>query len=143
MDELFYIWLWSSSREWESLKLHTTGLLARYVALARKLIRAARKQERAPDGFARWSALDSISHKRPSIHSTIEPSGLPPDRFVLAAAHTHHSPGNYMTSRIPFDLAAFEGGYDPDLFYWFARQIADTIKEAAKGARRRAIDPER
>jgi neutral ceramidase len=60
---------------------------------------------------------------------------LPPDRFVLAATHTHHSPGNFMTSRIHADLASFEGGYDPHLFDWLARRIADAVKEAARNAK--------
>jgi neutral ceramidase len=59
---------------------------------------------------------------------------LPPDRFILAATHTHHSPGSYMTARVHSDVASFKSGYDPALFAWLAKRIAAAVTEAARGS---------
>jgi neutral ceramidase len=57
------------------------------------------------------------------------------EQLVLAATHTHHSPGLYSTDLFFASLAAKQGGFDPELFEFLAQRIAWVIAEAVQGAR--------
>ena len=57
------------------------------------------------------------------------------ERIVLAATHTHHSPGNFSTSKLYNSFASPQEGFDRDLFEYLAVRIADAIARAAADAR--------
>ena len=50
--------------------------------------------------------------------------------IILAATHTHHSPGNYFTSELYNKYASQEEGFDPILFEFLAHQIYQSIRIA-------------
>jgi neutral ceramidase len=52
------------------------------------------------------------------------------EQIVLAATHTHHSPGNYSSSPFYNTLASPESGFDRDLFDFLSHRIAGAIGEA-------------
>lgn len=55
------------------------------------------------------------------------------DSFVIAATHTHQSPGNFATS-VAYNMLAQPGmGFDPELFDFLARRIAKVIEKACAG----------
>ncbi len=56
------------------------------------------------------------------------------ERIVLAATHTHHSPGLFSTDLFFAGLSGSERGFDPALFEFLARRIAWAIAEAVEGA---------
>ena len=55
-------------------------------------------------------------------------------QIVLAATHTHHSPGNFATSPFYNQFAACKSGFDPDLFEFLAHKIAEAIVTASQNA---------
>jgi neutral ceramidase len=57
------------------------------------------------------------------------------EQIVLAASHTHHSPALYSTNPFFASLAATEGGFDRELFEFFAHRIAWAIADAVAAAR--------
>ncbi|HZP43171.1 MAG TPA: neutral/alkaline non-lysosomal ceramidase N-terminal domain-containing protein [Candidatus Binatia bacterium] len=57
------------------------------------------------------------------------------DRLVVAATHTHHSPGNFSSSRLYNAYASPRAGFDRDLFEFLARRIAAAVREAARRRR--------
>lgn len=52
-------------------------------------------------------------------------------QIVLAATHTHQSPGNYSTSPFYNEYGSRWGGFDRRLFDFLAERIASTVAEAA------------
>jgi neutral ceramidase len=54
------------------------------------------------------------------------------EQIVIAATHTHHSPGNFSSSRLYNTLASPEHGFDRELFDFLADRIAWVIAEAWK-----------
>lgn len=62
-------------------------------------------------------------------------TGLGRDRIVLAATHTHHSPGNYSTSVAYNTAASLKSGFDRGLFGFLADRIASAIGEAWRSRR--------
>jgi neutral ceramidase len=52
------------------------------------------------------------------------------EQIILAATHTHHSPGNYSTSSIYNLLASPQTGFDELLFQFLANRIALSITKA-------------
>ncbi len=62
---------------------------------------------------------------------------LPPGAIVVAATHTHHSPGNYMTAPIFNQFGSSHPGFSRPLFDFLADRIAQAVVDAATQARRR------
>ena len=59
---------------------------------------------------------------------------LPPERLVIAATHTHHGPGNYASAEVHNGFASFYARFDPRLFEWLSKRIAEAVVEAAASA---------
>ena len=57
------------------------------------------------------------------------------DQLVLAATHTHHSPGNFSTSAFYNVWASASMGFDARLFEFLAQRIAQAIVNAAAARR--------
>ena len=57
------------------------------------------------------------------------------DQLVLAATHTHHSPGNFSTSAFYNVWASASMGFDARLFEFLAQPIAQAIVNAAAARR--------
>ena len=57
------------------------------------------------------------------------------DNLIIAASHTHQSPGNFMTSAFYNSQSSPYTGFDQDLFKRLAATIAGAIKAAALDAR--------
>jgi neutral ceramidase len=57
------------------------------------------------------------------------------DHLVLAATHTHHSPGNFSTSAFYNTWASASVGFDARLFEFLAQRIAQAIVNAARARR--------
>jgi neutral ceramidase len=63
---------------------------------------------------------------------------LPPGAIVVAATHTHHSPGNFMTAAVFNQFGSSYPGFSRPLFEFLADRIAQAVVEAAARARRRS-----
>jgi neutral ceramidase len=61
-------------------------------------------------------------------------------QLLLAATHTHQSPANYSTSPAYNTFASKVPGFDPHLFRFLARRIADAIETAAARKRPATLD---
>jgi neutral ceramidase len=61
--------------------------------------------------------------------------GLGPEDVILAATHTHQSPGNYMTSRLYNGFASPLPGFRADLLDFLAAQISGVIEDAMVASR--------
>jgi neutral ceramidase len=57
------------------------------------------------------------------------------DELVLAATHTHHSPGNFSTSAFYNAWASASMGFDARLFEFLAQRIAQAVVNAARARR--------
>jgi neutral ceramidase len=62
---------------------------------------------------------------------------LPPGAIVVAATHTHHSPGNFMTAAVFNQFGSSYSGFSRPLFDFLADRIAQAVVDAAAQARRR------
>lgn len=62
---------------------------------------------------------------------------LPPGAVVLAATHTHHGPGNYLTAQIYNQFGSSWPGFSEPLLRFLAERISDAVVEAAAAARAR------
>jgi neutral ceramidase len=62
---------------------------------------------------------------------------LPPEALVIAATHTHHGPGNFLTARIFNQLGSSYPGFSRELFEFLADRIARAVTAAVVDARRR------
>jgi neutral ceramidase len=60
---------------------------------------------------------------------------LAPDGLVLAATHTHHGPGNYMSSPLYNGFSSTWPGFHRPLFDFLADRITDAVVRAAEDAR--------
>jgi neutral ceramidase len=56
-------------------------------------------------------------------------------QLIVAATHTHHGPGNFLSNTLFNELASPQAGFDPDLFEFLARRIADAVAQAQCSAR--------
>ena len=56
------------------------------------------------------------------------------EQIILAATHTHHSPGNFSTSPMYNEFASYRKGFDNNLFHFFAQRIAQSIVKAMDNA---------
>lgn len=57
------------------------------------------------------------------------------DQLILAATHTHHSPGNFSTSAFYNTFASPSVGFDARLFEFLAQRIGQSITEAVRARR--------
>jgi neutral ceramidase len=57
-------------------------------------------------------------------------AGLEEGRIILAATHTHQSPGNYTTAKVYNEFGSNESGFSQDLFDFLARRITEAIQQA-------------
>jgi neutral ceramidase len=57
------------------------------------------------------------------------------DQLILAATHTHHSPGNFSTSAFYNAFASPAVGFDDRLFEFLAQRIAQAVVEAVRARR--------
>jgi neutral ceramidase len=60
---------------------------------------------------------------------------LPPESLILAATHTHHGPGGYMTSAVYNGFGAALPGFDPVIYETYAERITDAVRQAETKAR--------
>jgi neutral ceramidase len=65
---------------------------------------------------------------------------LSPDALILAATHTHHGPGNYMTSELYNGLSSPWPGFDRKLFDFLASRIAKAVACAFQDASKYSSD---
>ena len=83
-----------------------------------------------------WSVpaglVDRIAEILTDLH---QETAIGRDQILLAATHTHHSPGNFSTSVMYNLFASKRLGFDPRLFEFLARRIAGAIAEAAAARR--------
>ncbi len=59
---------------------------------------------------------------------------LPPDALVVAATHTHHGPGNYLSSRVYNQFGSSYSGFARELHEFLVETIADAVVAAAHDA---------
>jgi neutral ceramidase len=59
---------------------------------------------------------------------------LPPQALVIAATHTHHGPGNFLTSRVYNQFGSSYSGFALELFEFLRDAIADVVVAAAADA---------
>ncbi len=60
------------------------------------------------------------------------------DSLILAATHTHHGPGNFMTARSHNQFGSTYPGFSEELFRFLAGRIADAVVAAIVDARSNA-----
>jgi neutral ceramidase len=82
----------------------------------------------APDG-ALTDRVAELLAADPATHH------LAREHVVLAATHTHQSPGNYSTNRFYSSFASSHSGFDVDLFEFLAVRIVGSVKQAVAAAR--------
>ena len=58
------------------------------------------------------------------------------EEMIIAASHTHHSPGNFSSNPAYNELGSPQAGFDPDMFAFLAKRISDAAIEAVIDARR-------
>lgn len=69
------------------------------------------------------------------VAQALAPRGVGPDELIIAATHTHQSPGNYMSSRLYNGFASPLPGFRKDLLEFLTRQISDAVVEAIESSR--------
>jgi len=62
-------------------------------------------------------------------------AGLPPDAVLVAATHTHHGPGNYLTCATYNQFGSAYSGFSHDLFEFLAARIAKAVLTAEASLR--------
>ena len=60
---------------------------------------------------------------------------LSPEAVIIAATHTHHGPGNFLTARIHNQFGSSWPGFDKDLFEFLAGRMAESVAMAVRNAR--------
>jgi neutral ceramidase len=58
---------------------------------------------------------------------------ISPESLILAATHTHHGPGNYMSSAV-YNFGGPLPGFNPQMFETLAERIVDAIASAERDA---------
>lgn len=64
------------------------------------------------------------------VAQSVQDLGLDRDHVILAATHTHQSPGNYLTSRVYNQFASPREGFHRELFEFLAARISRAVREA-------------
>lgn len=62
-------------------------------------------------------------------------TGIEANELLLAGTHTHSGPGNYFSSNFYNAFAGGKSGFDPQLFDFLARRIADAVIRAYENRR--------
>ena len=63
---------------------------------------------------------------------------LPPEALIIAATHTHHGPGNFLSARIYNQFGSSYPGFSRELYEFLAGRIASAVVAAVVEARGRA-----
>ncbi len=58
------------------------------------------------------------------------------EEMIIAASHTHQSPGNFSSNPAYNELGSPQAGFDPDMFAFLASRISDAAIDAVLAARR-------
>ncbi len=83
-----------------------------------------------------WSIAAGLADRVASLVAEhAETAHLGRDQILLAASHTHHSPGNFSSSPALNFLASPKVGFDRRLFDFLAQSIAVAIRDASASAR--------
>jgi neutral ceramidase len=89
-----------------------------------------------------WSIAGGLSDRvalllatQPDLLAKLGARRLGREQIVLAATHTHHSPGLFSTDLFFATLSGRESGFDEALFEFLAQRIAWAIADAAARAR--------
>jgi neutral ceramidase len=89
-----------------------------------------------------WSIAGGLSDRvalllatQPDLLAKLGGRRLGREQIVLAATHTHHSPGLFSTDLFFASLSAPESGFDEGLFEFLAQRIAWSVAEAVERAR--------
>ena len=64
---------------------------------------------------------------------------LPPERLLIAATHTHHGPGNYLSSAVYNSQGSAKGGFSRDLREFLVAQVTAAIHRAVVDARQDVV----
>jgi neutral ceramidase len=64
------------------------------------------------------------------VSRVLAAKGLGPDELILAATHTHQSPGNYMSSRLYNGFASPLSGFHADLLDFLTTRISGAVEAA-------------
>lgn len=59
---------------------------------------------------------------------------IPPDAIIVAATHTHHSPGNYLSAQVYNDFGSRYTGFDRELFDFLRDRVASAVNLAIADA---------
>ncbi len=59
---------------------------------------------------------------------------LPPEAIVIAATHTHQSPGNYLTAQTYNAFASNYPGFSPALFDFLVERVSSAVDKAIENA---------
>lgn len=73
------------------------------------------------------------------VRAAPETSSLSREHLVIAATHTHHGPGNFLSNSFYNTFGSCDPGYDPDLFGFLAGRISKAIVAAASRAEPAAL----
>jgi neutral ceramidase len=83
-----------------------------------------------------WSMPGGLVDRVAEILSKTEATRhIPRSRLVVAATHTHQSPGNFSTAKTYNQFGSKASGFDPALFEFLAGRIAEAGVRAAAGRR--------
>jgi neutral ceramidase len=64
---------------------------------------------------------------------------LPAERLLIAASHTHHGPGNYLSSAVYNSQASAKSGFSRDLREFLVAQVTTAIQRAVVDARQDVV----
>jgi neutral ceramidase len=73
-----------------------------------------------------------------ALHQRKVDAAFSVDSLILAATHTHHGPGNFMTARSHNQFGSTYPGFSDELFRFLAGRIADAVVDAIVDARSNA-----
>lgn len=99
------------------------------------------------DGQGRTAALVSLelfaipAGLRARVAERAAARGVPisQEGLILAATHTHHGPGNYMSSKLYNGFSSLWPGFHQALFDFLAERITDAVVNAAEDARKNGM----
>lgn len=87
------------------------------------------------DLFAVTAGIHAMVVERLEATSADPALRLRPERLVIAATHTHHGPGNFLSAAIYNGQASARSGYSPALREFLVSRIATAVRRAATDAR--------
>lgn len=87
------------------------------------------------DLFAVAAGLHAMVAERLAAPTAGPALRVPRERLVIAATHTHHGPGNFLSSAVYNSQASARSGYSPALREFLASRIVEAVRRAAADAR--------